>query len=112
MRLLAIVVGCVCLERGSVGMAGQPSALLIVLGLALVLRGLYPHAGRSSNWDQGCSCSFSGPPQGRSAPNIALLNAIRDGSAPSARMRSSAWRASSALAASCWRWAASARCAA
>ena len=46
MRLLAIVLGCVCLERGSVGMAGQPSALLIVLGLALVLRGLYPHAGR------------------------------------------------------------------
>jgi hypothetical protein len=28
MRAIAIVLGCVCLERGGVGMTGQPSALL------------------------------------------------------------------------------------
>ena len=42
MSLLGIAFAIVCVARGSIGMAGTSSLLLIVLGCGILLRLLYP----------------------------------------------------------------------
>jgi len=37
-RMVLAVLGCICIARGSIGLAHQPSPLLVVIGIALTLR--------------------------------------------------------------------------